>query len=314
MQMQALPLLMLWSVLVPERQWVPPDRPMIVSAKAAGAVSLVLADFTGSTIAPTGSVSMQDGKSLDLKTVYPSLATPGTYLLFAVPTPQEGEAKPGKFIGTPLVIGVRQDHRVGAPSGALVTRIQPLQYAEATTAAGTMTIAFYYDAAPVTIDNFLKLAAEGFYDGLQFHTIVPGFTIQTGDPKNDGTGGPGYSLDAEFNMRKHEAGTLSMSRMRDSLEDANTGVGPRPEFANSGGSQFFICLDYKNTQQYDRAYTAFGKVTAGMETVEALAKTPLADPKQGRPAAPPVLDRIVIKNVDSEHNPYRGIVNFGERH
>ena len=67
------------------------------------------------------------------------------------------------------------------------------------------------------MDNFLKLASEGFYDGLGFHTVLPGFTIQTGDPKADGTGGPGYSIDAEFGTRKHTAGVLSMSRMRDPL-------------------------------------------------------------------------------------------------
>jgi peptidyl-prolyl cis-trans isomerase B (cyclophilin B) len=92
---------------------------------------------------------------------------------------------------------------------------------------GDMTIAFYYDAAPVTVGNFLKLASEGFYDGLAFHTIVPGWTIQSGDPKGDGTGGPGYTLDAEFSTRRHDAGVLSMSRMRDPLEDPTTGVAPR---------------------------------------------------------------------------------------
>src|SRR5947208_3181290 len=136
-------------------------------------------------------------------------------------------AKPGNFIGTPVIINVRQDPRVGAPSGAMITRLEPLQYAEVTTDVGGMTVAFYYDSAPVTIDNFLRLASEGFYDGLKFHTVIPGFSIQTGDPKNDGTGGPGYTIDAEFNTRKHEFGVLSMSRMRDPLEDANNGVGPR---------------------------------------------------------------------------------------
>ena len=90
----------------------------------------------------------------------------------------------------------------------MVYRLLPLQYAVMSTDRGDMTIAFYYDAAPVTVDNYLKLAAEGFYDGLPFHTIVPGWTIQSGDPKGDGTGGPGYNIDAEFSTRRHDAGTI----------------------------------------------------------------------------------------------------------
>jgi peptidyl-prolyl cis-trans isomerase B (cyclophilin B) len=208
---------------------------------------------------------------------------------------------------------VREDRRLGAPSGAMVYRIQPLQYAQVSTDHGDMTVAFYYDAAPVTVDNFLRLATEGFYDGMGFHAVLPGFTIQTGDPKGDGTGGPGYSIDAEFNTRKHNVGVLSMSRMRDPLEDVATGVGPRQEFANSAGSQFFICLDARNTQRYDRLYTAFGQVTAGMETVAAIAATPLADPKPGRPVKPPVIKQVAVLNVDPEHNPYKGVINFGEK-
>jgi cyclophilin family peptidyl-prolyl cis-trans isomerase len=197
----------------------------------------------------------------------------------------------------------------------MVYRLQPLQYAEMSTDLGDMTIAFYYDAAPVTVDNFLQLASQGFYDGLPFHTILPGFTIQSGDPKGDGTGGPGYNIDAEFGTRKADAGVLAMSRMRDPLEDPGTGVGPRPEFANSAGSQFFICLDYHNTQQYDRLYTTFGQVAgpAGMETVKKIAAVPLADPKQGRPQVAPLIKKVTVHNVDPEHNPYKGVVNFGEK-
>jgi peptidyl-prolyl cis-trans isomerase B (cyclophilin B) len=305
--------MMLWSVLVPARQWVPPSEPLNVTIKSPGPVTLLLADFTGSTTAPTGLAEMRDGQTIDIKTLYPTLSKAGTYLLFAVPSRKDEMLAPANFVGTPLVIGVREDKRLGAPSGAMVTRIQPLQYVEMTTDAGNMTVAFFYDAAPVTIDNFLKLTEQGFYDGLKYHTVLPGFTIQTGDPKEDGTGGPGYTIEAEFNTRKHDAGVLSMSRMRDPLEDPATGIGPRQEFANSAGSQFFICLDYEHTQQYDRYYTAFAKVVAGMETVKAIAAAPLADPKQGRPVKPVVIQKMVVKNVDPEHNPYKGIVNFGEK-
>jgi peptidyl-prolyl cis-trans isomerase B (cyclophilin B) len=289
-----------------------------VKSPAAGKLpplTLLLADVTGSTIAPTHSADVADGQTLDVKSLYPSLIKPGTYLLVAVPRRDDPTTLSlANFVGTPVVISVREDRRLGAPSGAMVYRLQPLQYAVMSTADhGDMTIAFYYDAAPVTVDNFLKLAAEGFYDGLPFHTIIPGFTIQSGDPKGDGTGGPGYTIDAEFSTRRHDAGVLSMSRMRDPLEDPATGVGPRPEFANSAGSQFFICLDYRHTQQYDRLYTAFAEVTAGIETVHAIAATPLADPKQGRPLKPPVIRSISIHDVDPAHNPYKRVINFGEK-
>jgi cyclophilin family peptidyl-prolyl cis-trans isomerase len=308
--------LVLWSVLIPGRQWVPPSAPLNVTVQApqkGGQVTLMLADFTGSTIGPTGPAEMKDGQTVDLKGLFPPISRPGSYLLFAV-QPVKGQMPlPIDFIGTPLVIEVRQDPRVGAPSGPMVTRIRPLQYVEAQTSAGPMTIAFYYDAAPVTIDNFLRLAGQGFYDGLAFHTILPGFSIQTGDPKDDGTGGPGYTVEAEFNNRKHEAGVIAMSRMRDPLEDAAAGIAPRPEFAHSAGSQFFICLDYKHTQQYDHAYTAFAKVVTGMETVKAIAATPLADARAGRPEKAPVVQKLTVKTVDPQHNPYKGIVNFGSR-
>jgi peptidyl-prolyl cis-trans isomerase B (cyclophilin B) len=305
--------MMLWSVLIPARQWVTPSQPLQVTVKSPAQVTLLLSDFTGSTIAPTGPVDLRDGQSIDLKTVFPTLTKAGTYLLFAVPSRKDEMLSPANFVGTPLVIGVREDKRLGAPSGAMVTRIEPLQYVEMTTDAGPMTIALFYDAAPVTIDNFLKLIEQGFYDGLTFHTVLPGFTIQTGDPKEDGTGGPGYTIEAELNARKHDAGVLSMSRMRDPLEDPATGIGPRQEFANSAGSQFFICLDYQHTQQYDRFYTAFAKVVGGMDTVKAVAAGPLADPKQGRPVKPVVMQKLIVKNVDAEHNPYKGIVNFGDK-
>ncbi len=312
--MQAVvPVMLLWSVLVPSRQWVAPSQSMDVTIRAPGQVALLLADFSGSTIAPTAPTEMTDGKTIDLKSIYPTLTKPGTYLLFAIPARKDVQPSPANFLGTPVVIEVREDKRLGAPTGAMVTRLEPLRYVEMSTDAGDMTIAFYYDAAPVTIDNFLQLAEQGFYEGLAFHTVLPGFTLQTGDPKGDGTGGPGYSIDAEFNNRKHDAGVISMARMRDPLEDPSTGVGPRAQFANSAGSQFFICLDYKNTQQYDRVYTAFAQVVGGMKAIESIAATPLADPKLGRPAKPPLIKKLTIKNVDPEHNPYRGIVNFGER-
>src|SRR5690606_22967436 len=168
-----------------------------------------------------------------------------------------------QFAGTPLVIEVRQDRRENAPEGPLVIRTSPLSYVSMQTDAGPIEMVFYYDVAPNTVANFLQLAREGFYDGLKFHRVVKGFVIQAGDPRGDGSGGPGYTIPAEFNPRPHVEGVLSMARQGDPNE--RSGAMPRRQFADSAGSQFFICLDYSRTRALDKKYTAFGRVTAGME-------------------------------------------------
>src|SRR5205823_5018137 len=156
----------------------------------------------------------------------------GTYVLFELP---KGSTDTAKFVGTPLVIEVKKDKQRGAPEGPMVVKMLPLQYALMQTDQGAITMAFYYDVAPHTVDNFLTLSAEGYYDGLTFHRIIPGFVLQGGDPRGDGSGGPGYSITAEFNDRPHTEGVLSMARKGDPNE-ASGGM-PRSEFANSAGSQ-----------------------------------------------------------------------------
>jgi peptidyl-prolyl cis-trans isomerase B (cyclophilin B) len=116
--------------------------------------------------------------------------------------------------------------------------------------AGKIVIEFYEQDAPGTVANFVKLAKKGFYDGLSFHRVVPGFVVQGGDPKGDGTGGPGYTLKDEFNSRKHLTGTVAMART------------PAP---NSAGSQFYICLGPQPA--LDGKYTVFGQVIDGMDIV-----------------------------------------------
>jgi peptidyl-prolyl cis-trans isomerase B (cyclophilin B) len=160
--------------------------------------------------------------------------------------------------------------------------------------------------APHTVANFLQLARGGFYDGLTFHRVVPDFIVQTGDPRGDGTGGPGYRIDAEFNDREHRPGVLSMARQTDPLERA--GALPRPEAAGSGGSQFFICLNYARTRQFDRRYTAFGKVVAGMDVVESLSQVP-TDAQSERPLEPPVIREVTVLPVDAAHNPYPNLLS-----
>ena len=115
----------------------------------------------------------------------------------------------------------------------------------------------YEDIAPVTVANFEELANDGFFDGLIFHRVIPGFMIQGGDPLGNGTGGPGYAIKGEFksngfdNNLKHERGVLSMARSMN---------------PNSAGSQFFIMTD--DAPHLDGMYASFGKVTSGMEEAD----------------------------------------------
>jgi peptidylprolyl isomerase/peptidyl-prolyl cis-trans isomerase B (cyclophilin B) len=116
---------------------------------------------------------------------------------------------------------------------------------------GEIRLEFFSEDAPKTVENFVTLAKKGFYNGLNFHRVVPDFVVQGGCPKGNGTGGPGYTVKAEFNKQKHVRGTLAMARSQD---------------PDSAGSQFYIC--YGNTPHLDGQYTVFGKVVSGMELVD----------------------------------------------
>jgi peptidylprolyl isomerase/peptidyl-prolyl cis-trans isomerase B (cyclophilin B) len=118
---------------------------------------------------------------------------------------------------------------------------------------GEIVFEFYPDDAPKTVDNFVTLTNKGFYDGLTFHRVVPGFVVQAGCPKGDGSGGPGYKIPAEFNKRKHLEGTVAMARSQD---------------PNSAGSQFYICLGPQ--QHLDGKYTVFGQTVKGMDVVKGI--------------------------------------------
>ena len=160
----------------------------------------------------------------------------------STPCPKDAARK--DFVGTPLVISVQRRPPPGRDARADGrARSSRWPTSSMTTDKGPMTMAFYYDVAPNTAANFMTLAADGFYDGLTFHRIVPDFVIQGGDPRGDGTGGPGYMIDAEFNDRQHLEGVLSMARSGDPNEAG--GAMPRCEFANSAGSQFFVCLELR---------------------------------------------------------------------
>ncbi len=154
------------------------------------------------------------------------------------------------------------------------------------TSEGEMVVQFWTDAAPNTIDNFKKLARQGFYDGTIFHRIVKGFMIQGGDPNSKdpakensyGEGGPGYNIKAEFNDHGHDRGVISMAR------------GPDPD---SAGSQFFICL--APVHRLDHQYTTFGKLIKGDDVLEKIGDTPVTKNSMGEPSKP--TNRVLIESI-----------------
>ncbi len=137
---------------------------------------------------------------------------------------------------------------------------------------GDILVELRPDKAPKTVENFLKLTQEGFYDSLTFHRIIKGFMIQGGDPTGDGTGGPGYTIPAEITDLKHVRGALATARLGDQVN---------PEKASSG-SQFFIC--HQAAPHLDGGYTVFGAVKEGIEVVDKIAEVQMADPRMGKPA------------------------------
>jgi peptidyl-prolyl cis-trans isomerase B (cyclophilin B) len=124
------------------------------------------------------------------------------------------------------------------------------------TEKGNMFVELYDNDTPITVENFVKLAKSGFYNGLTFHRVIPNFVIQGGCPKGDGTGGPGYSIPCELSGQNqyHDRGVLSM---------AHAG-------RNTGGSQFFICHSRQNTAHLDRNHTCFGRVVQGLEVIDSI--------------------------------------------
>ena len=131
-------------------------------------------------------------------------------------------------------------------------------YAEIHTNKGLMKVKFFEEDAPGTVENFVKLAKSGFYDGLTFHRVISDFVIQGGCPDGTGAGGPGYSIKCELDgdNQYHDKGVLSM---------AHAG-------RDTGGSQFFICHNRQNTKHLDRRHTCFGKVYEGLDVIDNIRK------------------------------------------
>jgi cyclophilin family peptidyl-prolyl cis-trans isomerase len=143
------------------------------------------------------------------------------------------------------------------------------------TSAGPVGIELFDEDAPKTVENFRKLAGDGFYDGLIFHRVIPDFMIQGGCPEGTGTGGPGYTFEDEINQHKIARGALAM---------ANSGP-------NSNGSQFFI-VTTEAAPWLDGKHTVFGRVSGGMEAVDAIEST--ETDSGDRPVEPQVIERIEL--------------------
>jgi len=174
------------------------------------------------------------------------------------------------------------------PEGAKAGQEEPVslggkEVAVIQTTLGTIMFEFFPEDAPNHVANFKKLAGESFYDGIYFHRVIPGFMIQAGDPNtkdgdrsNDGLGGPGYTIDAEFNDRPHKRGTVSMARKPD---------------PNSAGSQFFIC--HQAQPGLDGQYTVFGQVVHGLDVVDKIAN--VERDSRDNPLEPIVMEKVTIE-------------------
>ena len=164
------------------------------------------------------------------------------------------------------------------------TTSTPAEHAVIKTSYGEMTVAFWPDVAPKTVENFKKLAREGFYNGTAFHRVIKGFMFQGGCPNTregatgiPGTGSPGYKLKAEFNAKPHVRGVLSMARSA---------------HPDSAGSQFFIC--HAAARFLDKQYTAFGEVVKGLDVLDQIANVPCSA-SGGEKSTP--IERIAVETV-----------------
>ena len=156
------------------------------------------------------------------------------------------------------------------------------------TTGGKMTAELYPEVAPNTVSNFISLVKKGFYDGLIFHRVIPGFMIQGGDPDGVGMGGPGYTIPGEFssngfaNDLRHSRGVLSMARSG---------------HPDSAGSQFFIMVD--DAPHLDGEYAAFGKVIEGMETADAIVRAP--KDRNDKPIMPQRMKSVTVDTFGVEY-------------
>ncbi|HET6251844.1 MAG TPA: peptidylprolyl isomerase [Tepidisphaeraceae bacterium] len=185
------------------------------------------------------------------------------------PTP-ESEVVPGSFIEEQF----SNAKQYSAPPKITIDPAK-VYTARIETTEGTMNLELYPKDAPRHVNNWIFLAKDGFYHGLIFHRVIPGFMIQGGDPTGTGTGGPGYKIRAEFNKTKHVRGVLSMARTND---------------PDSAGSQFFLM--HRDSFFLDGQYTAFGKITTGIDVVDRIADAPRYP--NDRPQTPARITKVTV--------------------
>ena len=200
------------------------------------------------------------GTVIELTEHFPALAAEGSYRLLY---------RGGHAESNPVELKVITEFRLDRTYAAVIK-----------TAHGTLKLDLFTDDAPLTVRNFVDLSRQGFYDGLTFHYVRPGDLIVGGDPNGDGTGGSGFRLPAEFNSRRHLAGTVGMVRTAD---------------PNSASSQFYICLAPR--PERDNRFTVFAQVVEGFDTLEAFSAVPTTQRDERpyfRPREPLVIESITI--------------------
>ena len=183
-----------------------------------------------------------------------------------------------------------------------------MKYAIISTEKGDMKAELYEKETPVTVENFVNLAGKRFYDGLTFHRVIPDFVIQGGCPRGDGTGGPGYTIPCETSAGRqyHDRGVLSM---------AHRGK-------DTGGSQFFICMNRENTQHLDGVHTCFGRVIEGVDVIDDIRPGDLilsiriveewiCEPPRGRLSRPALFRSLHCKSLLKSRYSHRR-TEFGE--
>ena len=164
------------------------------------------------------------------------------------------------------------------------------------TSKGDVVLELFEDQAPGSVGNFISLVEKGFYDGLTFHRVIDEFVAQGGDPKGDGTGGPGYTIkdeQEEPDARNHFRGSLSMAHSN------------RPGRTDTGGSQFFICFEEPATRGLNGKHTVFGRVVSGMEFVDQLTRRNTANEEDKKITPDKIVKAEVIRKRDHEYAPVK---------
>ncbi len=264
-----------------------------------GTPAFTLYNMDGRKVDPKANAAAAgDPTKVDLAALYPDIRSGGTFILVwkdAQPLVLENLYNPGQGAKEMArfkdqIGGLPDDRRkqIISQFSPTVLHIVPLEYADIKTEKGEIKATFSYDVAPHTIDNYVSLANQQFYDGTVFHRIIKGFMVQGGDSTGDiegraGSGGPGYQIMHEFSDKPHERGVLSMARSGE---------------PDSAGSQFFI-MHAKNAN-LDGQYAAFGQVIDGMEVVDELAKTPVSDSNGTVKGPKPAIESIRIQPATPE--------------